>query len=395
VLTNRRFSRRFAPAHLALLAVLVVACAPQASSGSGSTAPAPAPASAPAVAPAASGAVPEWQAEWDRTLAAARQEGTVALTMQPGALFRDWVTEFEQRYPGIKVEISGMTGAEATARILAERRGGQFLRDVHIGGAESANVALKPVGALQPLKSALILPEVLDDSKWLNGFDDGFSDVEGLYTYAYAVNLEPTVYVSRDFVSEAELSRVEDLVDPKWRGRMTLYDPRQAGKGAADSGHFVQVRGEDWYRQLLAQEPVVTSDRRQQIEWAVRGRYPIGIAISNSAVPEFHQQGVGLSLLPLAFRTPMGARLSLTRTMVLIDQPAHPNAAKIFVNWILSRDGQAAFVKHLDENSRRTDVETIGESKPLPGVEYPPSVNKEAYSGAQRRAMDIAKEVLR
>jgi iron(III) transport system substrate-binding protein len=386
---------RAAPALLAVTLVLVLlACGPATGAGTGAGAApataAPRPDAAPPPAPAAG-----LPAEWEQTVAAARQEGVVALSMQPGAVFREWVAHFEQAYPGIQLEVSGMAGPEASPRIMSERRAGQFLRDIHIGGAETANGTWKGEGALQPLKSALILPEVLDDGKWLGGFDDGFADVEGRFTYAFSADVIATVFVNRDFVSEAELSRVEDLADPKWRGRMSLHDPRGAGKGAADAGHFVQVRGEDWWRQLLANEPVATNDRRQQIEWAVRGRYPIGIAISNASLPEFHQQGVGLNIRPLAFDSPMGARLNMTRTIVIFEQPAHPNAAKVFLNWVLSREGQQRFVQHVDENSRRADVESIPESKPNPQVTYPPSINKEAQSSYQRRAMDVAREVIR
>jgi iron(III) transport system substrate-binding protein len=345
---------------------------------------------------AATAAAPAgWEAEWERTLAAAREEGVVALSQQPGGNFREWISHFERKYPGIRIELSGMTGSEASARILAERRGEQFLRDVHQGGPESLNGVLKPAGALDPFKPALILPEVLDDSKWLNGFDDGFADLEGTYTYAFNTELVPTVYVNRDFVSEAELSRVEDLLDPKWRGRMTLYDPRQSGKGSSDAGYFVMLKGEDWFRQLLAQDPVITFDRRQQIEWAVRGRYPIGLSISNTVVPEFQEQGVGRNLVSLAYKTPLGARLSMSKSVALINQAPHPNAAKVFINWMLSREGQQLFVQLIEENSRRLDVDSVPATKPDPNVEYPPSTNKEAYGGYQRRAMEIAKEVLR
>jgi iron(III) transport system substrate-binding protein len=323
-------------------AALVTACAAPAA-GPSASAPRPAPAQGTAPssgAPLATGAArPEWQAEWERTLALARQEGVVAVNVIPGQLFRDWLARFEQAYPGITLELTSMEGAPFAARVVAERHGGQYLRDVYVGGATTANTVLKASGALDPVKSALILPEVLDDTKWLGGFDEGFTDLEATYTYDFYVELVPTVYVDRDFVSEAELNRVEDLLDPRWRGRLTIYDPRQAGKGAADGGHFIQVRGEDWWRQLLAQDLVVTNDRRQQVEWAVRGRYPIGVSISNTAVPEFQQQGVGLKLVPLAYRTPMGARLSMTNNVALYNRAPHPNAARVFINWLLSREG--------------------------------------------------------
>jgi ABC-type Fe3+ transport system substrate-binding protein len=185
------------------------------------------------------------------------------------------------------------------------------------------------------------------------------------------------------------------LVDPKWRGRLTAYDPRQSGSGAAAGAHFIQVKGEDWWRQLLGQDVVATADRRQQIEWAVRGRYPVGIGISTSAVPEFQRQGLALNLVPLAFDTPLGARVSLTRNFALINRAPHPNAAKVFVNWVLSREGQQLYANIVDEPSRRLDVESPADRMPRPGVQYPGSVNKEAFGGYERRAVEIAKEVLR
>jgi iron(III) transport system substrate-binding protein len=140
---------------------------------------------------------------------------------------------------------------------------------------------------------------------------------------------------------------------------------------------------------------VVTSDRRQQIEWAVRGRHPIGISISNTSLPEFQQQGVGQSIQPLGFNTPMGGRLSMSKTIVLMNRAPHPNAAKVFINWVLSREGQQLFAQMIDENSRRVDVEGDPATKPDPRVEYPPSINKEANVHYQRRAIQIAQEMLR
>jgi hypothetical protein len=133
----------------------------------------------------------------------------------------------------------------------------------------------------------------------------------------------------------------------------------------------------------------------QQIEWAIRGRYPIAISASNSVLPEIQREGVGLNVVPLAFRTPLGARLSMTRNIALFNRAPHPNAAKVLVNWILSREGQQLYAQHLDENSRRLDVNGPQDRMPDPRVQYPPSVNKEAYSAYEHRAMEIAREVLR
>jgi iron(III) transport system substrate-binding protein len=376
---------------------LLLACAPQAANPSSNPSGGSQPAAAPAGGTGASSsaaAQPAWQAEWERTLAAARQEGVVAVSVTPGQLFRDWLMNFEKAYPGIRLELNSADNAQFAARAVSERRGDQYLWDVFLSGAATMHRVLKPAGALEPIKSTLILPEVLDDSKWLGGFDAGFTDADGLYTYSYYIELAPTVYVDRDWVPESELSRVEELVEPRWRGRMTIFDPRQAGKGAADGGHFIQIRGEDWWRQLLSQDLTVTADRRQQIEWAVRNRYPVGVSISNTAVPEFQKQGVGLKLEPLAFRTPMGGRLSMTNNIAYFNRAPHPNAAKVFINWALSREGQQIYAQTLDQNSRRRDVTGNPERLPDPNIQYPPSLNTEAASEAEQRAIAIAKEML-
>jgi iron(III) transport system substrate-binding protein len=383
---------------LAIAAVaLLAACAAPAAQAPRAAEPAAAPAGASASGGAAStsAARPEWQSEWERTLAAARQEGVITTSINPGQLFRDWLFQFEKAYPGIRLELTSLDNPQFAARVLGERRGDQYLWDVFLGGAATANRTLKPTGALDPLKPALILPEVLDDSKWMNGFDEGFTDLEGIYTYDYYIELAPTVYVDRDHVSEAELSRVEDLVEPRWRGRMSIFEPRQAGKAAADGGHFLIVRGEDWWRQLLNNDITVTGDRRQQIEWAVRNRYPVGVSISNTSVPEFQQKGVGLNLVPLAYKSPMGGRLSMTNNVALFNRAPHPNAAKVFINWLLSKEGQQIYANTLDQASRRLDVVSPTDRLPDPNVQYPPSVNKEATSHHEQRAVDIAKEVLR
>jgi iron(III) transport system substrate-binding protein len=383
---------------------LLVACAAPAPAGPSSAVPpgsqpasvaAPLAASSSGSGSAGSATTPAAQAEWERTLADARQEGVVAVGVQPGQLFRDWFAQFENAYPGIKLEITGTDLAQFGARVVTERERDQYLWDVYVGGPGTAHAVLKPAGALDPLKPALMLPEVLDDSKWLGGFDDGFTDLDRAYVYDYFVELSPVVYVNRDFVSEAELSRVEDLADPRWRGRISILEPRQAGSGAVAAAHFVQVKGEDWWRQLLGQDLVVTNDRRQQLEWAARGRNPIAIGASSSVLVELQQQNVARNLLPLAFDTPLGARVSLTRALALFNRAPHPNAARVLVNWLLSREGQRAYVQYFDEASRRLDVGSPTDRLPDPTVQYLTSINKEVSHHYEARAMEIAKELLR
>jgi iron(III) transport system substrate-binding protein len=316
------------------------------------------------------------------------------MALQPGDVWREWVGNFEKAYPGIRLEISGLMGADFVARATSERRAGQYLWDIYIGGPQSGYRGLLPAGVLDPIKPAVILPDVLDDSKWLGGFDDGFMDGARAYVYDYRGELLRTVAVNRDFVAETQLSRVEDLVDPQWKGRISMYDPRQAGKAASDAGHWGMLMGEDWLRRLLAQPPVVTTDRRQQIEWVVRGQYPIALAADTTFQTEFRRQGLGLNVRPLAPESDLGSRLAYTSTIGLINQAPHPNAAKVFLNWALSRDGQALWARITEQNSRRLDVTGPPETALDPKRQYSPSIDREESYQFVLRAMEIAKETL-
>src|SRR5438128_421687 len=120
------------PAALVAVLAVCVACAPAGASPSRApapSAPAAAPAaSAPAASAPASAAAPvaagqdAWRAEWERTLAAAKQEGRVVVTGPPGESSRQALTAFQQTYPEIQVEFVGQRGADFISRTLAERR---------------------------------------------------------------------------------------------------------------------------------------------------------------------------------------------------------------------------------------------------------------------------------
>jgi iron(III) transport system substrate-binding protein len=384
----RLWSRmRLVPGLSALAMAVLVACGPSA---------APPPAAPTRGDTAAAPAAPA-PSEWDRTLAAARQEGKVSVAGPPGQTYRDALMEFQKAHPEIAVEYSALSGRDFAPRVLAERQAGQYLWDVHVGGTGTINGDLKPHGILDPVKPAILRPELLDDSRWLGGFDAAFADSERQYTFAFQAAVSFPAWVNRDLVSESELSRVEDLVAPRWRGQVIWQDPRVAGAGASTAGHLLLVLGESTVQQLWAQDVAVTRDNRQQVEALVRGRYPIGIGISTGQLVEFQNHGLGQNVKPLALDTPAGARLSPGfGALVLLKQPPHPNAARVYANWLLSPAGQSAWGRHVGDCSRRVDVSDCpAMTRPEPTRSYPPSINDEAYQHYQAQAVELAERAIK
>jgi hypothetical protein len=131
---------------------------------------------------------PSWRAEWDKTLAAAEKEGGVsAYIFEAGPLTEETVQAFERAYPRIKVNQLRGRGNDLGPRIIAERRAGRFLVDIFAGGKGTAFATLYIGKVLDSINAILLLPEVVDETKWWRG-KHKYVDPEGKYIFAYVGN---------------------------------------------------------------------------------------------------------------------------------------------------------------------------------------------------------------
>jgi len=167
-----------------------------------------------------------------------------------------------------------------------------------------------------------------------------------------------SVWINTDQVNLDEMKTVAHLLDPKWKGRIVCTDPRISGSTFTPLTSARLKLGDDFMRQFLVdQEPVIMTDGTQAAQAVVRGTYPIGIGLQNTVVGDFRRQGIGTSIEQVTLAEFDGSGASSSGVLWLVNQAPHPNAAKVYINWLLTRDAQAAWVKNTQENSRRTDVE--------------------------------------
>src|ERR1700757_1151274 len=102
----------------------------------------------------------DWQAEWEKIVKAAKAEKEVAVGCEPPMDSQNALMEFSKAYPDIQLKLSPIGARDFANRLLAERRAGRYLADVFSGGSTSPTPGLFPAKALDPLRPALILPEV-------------------------------------------------------------------------------------------------------------------------------------------------------------------------------------------------------------------------------------------
>jgi iron(III) transport system substrate-binding protein len=316
------------------------------------------------------------QTEWDKTLQAARQEGQVVLytARDYDVLFGRY---FQKRYPEIKV--SGVITANTpgvSQRILAERRAGRYLWDLYIGGASTGYSMMYKGKVLDPIRPALMLPEVTDESKWWGGRHE-YIDEENRYLFAFNGMFEPYFSYNTKAVDPREFSSLWDLLQPKWKGRIVMFDPTQPGSSSALRFlyHHPEL-GPRYLRRLFTEMDLVMSrDLRQLGDWLASGKYAVCIFMSARRLLERPKaQGLPVDWFgPKAFKE--GAILAGGSGQVgLINRAPHPNAAKVAINWLLSREGQLAYQKVLTSpDSRRIDIskdDVPPDSRRMEGVRY-------------------------
>ena len=251
----------------------------------------------PAASPAASAAGIS-KADWDQIVAAAKAEGALTLATYAGTGYRAIVDAFEKAYPGIKVEHSQFQSSsrDYLPRLLQEHKAGLYTWDVAIMTTQEMLRQAVPIGSAVPIRPMLVLPEVLDDSAWVDGFEGGFTDTGKQWQYSIGRDIESQVWINTDQVKDGEITKLEDLLDPKWRGKMVGGDPRSKGSGYTPTTMMRVVTGNDDILKKLwvDQEVVVGTDARQLTEFMVRGRYAVGVgAVDRRILADFQSQGLG------------------------------------------------------------------------------------------------------
>jgi iron(III) transport system substrate-binding protein len=296
----------------------------------------------------------DWKAEWDKVLAAAKKEGAISVAGPAQAAERAVIAKFRDAYPDIKLHYTGLSSGSFLSRVTVERQGGNYEWDVMVGGPSSFFDFIKK-GFFQPLAPLLILPDVADDRTWLGGVRDGFQDDDEKYVFAFTTYITNQIKVNRTVIPESQLDNVEQLLDPKWKGKIVFYDPRGGGAGSTALSMLYKELGADKIKTLLVdQQPLFSTDKRQFTEWIIRGEYPIGIGIVDAYLTPFLEHGIGKNVINL--KSKIEVITTGSGTVVVMDRNPHPNASKVFVNWLLTQTVQTDWAKSAATNSRRLDV---------------------------------------
>jgi iron(III) transport system substrate-binding protein len=338
--------------------------------------------------------VPAHADDWATVVADAKKEGLVVVHGAPGKSYNAaMVAGFNKSYPDITVKFSGAGGSAEIPKVLRERQAGIYEWDIWIGGATGALGQLKEAGFFQPLRP-ILRPETTADDKWIGGFDAGWMDFDKKVYYSFDGTLQNPVQINWDFVKKDSIKSLTDLAKPEFAGKIVWFDPSRAGGGSGAAQTLLHNIGKENLVALLKNQVTYSYSQSQITEWVVRGRYPIGMAVEPDTLQEFHAQGLGKSIAPLPDSFYKIQQVSPGFGSVgLADRAPHPNAAAVYINWLLSKAGQEEWVL-VPRNSRRTDVKpAFPHLAPKQGMNYF-SGQAEQYTKERQEIQKIAKEAI-
>jgi iron(III) transport system substrate-binding protein len=323
------------------------------------------------------------QAEWDKTVKAAKEEGQLVSYGGEEIIHPEIIKAFNAEYPEIKVTTAGGHGSELGARIIAERRADKYLVDLYAGGPTTPYRVLYLGKALDPITPLLVLPEVTDLSKWYTG-KHVYADPEGRYLFMFegTVSSGPTIYINTNLVKPGEIKSYWDLLQPKWKGKILFMNPKSSSLGlnaATSLFNDPQIGPEFLKRLFTGADVMISANRRQGTDWLSSGKYPICFACRDTE--RAAKQG-----LPVGELDPADLKEGVSEigggsssVIAFLNKAPHPNAAKVFVNWFLSRQGQMVWQRVMNKvvvegsESMRIDIpkdDVLPEAKRIAGRNY-------------------------
>lgn len=328
----------------------VMACAPKTVPSAGAT---PAPAAAPvqtSQVPALTSNLPpptSQDASWAKVIEAAKKEGEVtiyayAFTGDAGIALSK---AFKDKY-GIKLNIVTGRGAEQTERVKTEQRIKQVVVD-YIEGAPTYMNQIKQAGFSASLAD---IPVLKENDAWV--LDPLSTDPDKNLVLIFLAHYPPAINTNLVKPND-EPKSYQDLLNPKWKGKIVENDPNISTSAYMTYTTFTnnKILTNEYFTNLGKQDLQFLRGESEKAEKLSRGEFPVAFMGSESTFPAFAAEGAPLKALAMQEGTLVSGDVQ-----AVIKNGPHPNAAKLFANWIISAEGSQLLAKMKAQKSIRKGI---------------------------------------
>ncbi|HEX9453556.1 MAG TPA: extracellular solute-binding protein, partial [Candidatus Binatia bacterium] len=295
-------------------------------------------------------------ADWNSLVTAAEKEAQVTVYGPPGISYQNAVSAFQDSLPKIKLVYVAGSGTDNAQRLVTERRAGKYLADLFIGGSGSIIEVLFDGNLLEPIPPSLTLAEVKDPTLWL-GKRHVYVDAKGQYVFMMQGNVNTSLAAYNSKMAKPDgIKSHWDLLNPKWKGKMVVYDPRARGhiQNLRSIYYSAKLGGEFLKRLFTEMDVTLSRDQRLMIDWVAQGKYMLSLFSTGNDVIDAKRKGLPIDLIDAPDdESYMSGGFGHIGVM---NKAPHPAATKVFLNWMLSKQGQLKWQEKTDNNSLRTDI---------------------------------------
>ena len=260
----------------------------------------------------------------DPRLEAARKEGKVVWYTSLALSSSEKVAKlFETAYPGVKVEVHRTGSQRILQRMMQELSSN--IRNVDV-------VHTSDAGHYVLLKEKKLLMRYTPAG--VDAFAAGFKDRDGFH-YGLRATVNVIAYNSK-MIAAVEAPRTwKDLLDPKWRGRLVTAHPGYSGVIATHVLALVHLNGWDYFKTLAQNKPMLVQSAVDPSGIVASGERPVAV---NGGDYTFYQAKKKGNPVEIVYPKE-GVPLVVSPSAITSFAP-HPNAARLFTDFIFSRDVQ-------------------------------------------------------
>jgi iron(III) transport system substrate-binding protein len=268
------------------------------------------------------------QADLASLEAAAKAEGQVIIySSNQDAEMEAKLAAFEAKYPEINAEYIRLPSAQVFARFIAE----------HDAGTTQADLLTTASTVIFQEQPELFIPLGPDNLPALAEQTPLIAAENPNYA-VYQTDVQLVTYNS-DRVSDADIAEHlqswEDLADPRWKGQIAIVDPRASTNQLSFFLGLRDVYGDEWYARFMQNEPEVVGTASAAAQQVAAGAYELLVP----SVP-VHSAALRAQGAPIGLTLPTGLNHAPAQGTAVPVGAAHPNAALLFANWLLSAEGQ-------------------------------------------------------
>ncbi len=303
-------------------------------------------------------------------LTAAKTEGKVVwYTSTPIETAQKLVNMFQSK-TGIAVELFRSGGSAVMQRFQLELDAKKVFADVLTTSDPAESTALAAKGVFIAFK-----PENFDK------LPESAKDPNGMFV-GQRLNMI-TIYYRNDKIAEKDAPKtMKDLLDPKYKGKLVMADPSFTSLQLAVVGMTAKNLGWDYYEGLRKNDIIVMQGGQQTVDMVKRGERLIAAGASDSYAADAKLEG-----RPFTTVYPPDGTFLIPSPSAVVAKSPHPNAAKVFAEFLISTDAQKLFPQ-VGGYSSRLDIPAPAGSPPLAEIKLLPV----DYDYIQKNAPAIKKK---